>query len=64
MSRRITVRQLESLIRLSEALARLHCAPEVQRNHVEEAVKLVRDCNKPVVKPDVELNDDFNSVSC
>lgn len=27
---RITVRQLESMIRLSEAMARMHCSDEVQ----------------------------------
>jgi len=61
MSRRITVRQLESLVRLSEALARLHCSETVEKAHVEEAVKLARDCNKPVVRPDIDLaDDDFN----
>jgi DNA replication licensing factor MCM6 len=63
MSRRITVRQLESLVRLSEALARLHCSETVEKAHVEEAVKLARDCNKPVVRPDIDLaDDDFNEV--
>lgn len=63
MTRRITVRQLESLVRLSEALARLHCAGEVKREHVEKAVKLVRDCNKKVVKDDIDLDeDDWNTV--
>ncbi|KAK6048545.1 hypothetical protein COOONC_13950, partial [Cooperia oncophora] len=38
---RITVRQLESLIRLSEALARLHCAAQVSVEHVNQASKLL-----------------------
>ena len=37
---RITVRQLESMIRLSEAQARMHCSEEVTPRHVREAYRL------------------------
>ncbi|CAD5219544.1 unnamed protein product [Bursaphelenchus okinawaensis] len=60
MNRKITVRQLESLVRLSEALARLACSDSVLVSHVEQAVKLVKDCNKPVISPDVDLGDDLD----
>jgi DNA replication licensing factor MCM6 len=39
---RITVRQLESIVRLSEALARLHCEDEVTPDNVYEAVRLLK----------------------
>ncbi|KAI6234684.1 DNA replication licensing factor MCM6 [Aphelenchoides fujianensis] len=54
MSRKITVRQLESLVRLFGGVG----PSDVEREHVVEAVKLVRDCNKPVVKADIPLEDD------
>ncbi|EGR27618.1 minichromosome maintenance protein, putative [Ichthyophthirius multifiliis] len=40
-SYRITVRQLESLIRLSEALARIHLSAEIQPEYVKEATRLL-----------------------
>jgi DNA replication licensing factor MCM6 len=36
------VRQLESMIRLSEALARLHCDTHIQRKYVDEARRLLK----------------------
>ncbi|KAM5153003.1 DNA replication licensing factor MCM6 [Mantella aurantiaca] len=55
---RITVRQLESMIRLSEAMARMHCSDEVQPKHVKEAFRLL---NKSIIRvetPDVNLDQD------
>lgn len=46
---RITVRQLESLIRLSEACARVYCSFEVTEQHVEQAVSLL---NNSIIKID------------
>ncbi|XP_077303895.1 DNA replication licensing factor MCM6 [Lithobates pipiens] len=53
---RITVRQLESMIRLSESMARMHCSDEVQPKHVKEAFRLL---NKSIIRvetPDVNLD--------
>ncbi|CAB3401356.1 unnamed protein product [Caenorhabditis bovis] len=55
---RITVRQLESLVRLSEALARLHCGREVKAEHVNQAAKLLNKSIVRVEKADVDLEDD------
>jgi DNA replication licensing factor MCM6 len=54
---RITVRQLESLIRLSEALARLHLDDEVTPRYVREAVRLLRKSIIHVETEDVDLGD-------
>uniref|UniRef100_A0A8C8IT20 DNA replication licensing factor MCM6 n=1 Tax=Oncorhynchus tshawytscha TaxID=74940 RepID=A0A8C8IT20_ONCTS len=57
---RITVRQLESMIRLSEGMARMHCCDEVQPKHVKEAFRLL---NKSIIRvetPDINLDQDQN----
>ncbi|XP_065839412.1 DNA replication licensing factor MCM6-like [Oscarella lobularis] len=55
---RITVRQLESMIRLSEAMAKIHCQDEVVPRHVKEAFRLL---NKSIVRvetPDIQFDED------
>lgn len=37
-----TPRQLESMIRLSESIAKMRLANEIQKSDVEEAVRLIR----------------------
>ncbi|KAJ2017664.1 MCM DNA helicase complex subunit mcm6, partial [Coemansia sp. S85] len=59
---RITVRQLESLIRLSEALARAHCAEVVTTRHVREAVRLLRRSIVHVEMDDVDVYEDDEAV--
>lgn len=54
---RITVRQLESLIRLSEALARLHLDANVQPTYVLEALRLLQKSIIFVESADVPLED-------
>ncbi|KAF0299152.1 Zygotic DNA replication licensing factor mcm6-A [Amphibalanus amphitrite] len=55
---RITVRQLESMIRLSEAMARLHCSDMVQPKHVKEAYRLLNKSIIRVEQPDVHLDEE------
>ncbi|KAG8965873.1 MCM DNA helicase complex subunit mcm6 [Tulasnella sp. 425] len=57
-SYRITVRQLESMIRLSEAIARANCTNEVLPAFVEEAFKLLRQSIIHVESDDVDLDDE------
>jgi DNA replication licensing factor MCM6 len=57
-SYRITVRQLESLIRLSEAVAKANCVEDVVPQFVEEAYDLLRQSIVTVEKDDIEVNDD------
>ena len=52
---RITVRQLESMIRLSEAMARMYCLEFVAAKHVEEAFKLLNKSVLRVETPDIDF---------
>ena len=54
---RITVRQLESMIRLSEALARMHLSEEVSEAHVHEAFRLLSKSIIRVEQPDIQFED-------
>lgn len=57
-SYRITVRQLESLIRLSEAVAKANCVEEVIPKFVVEAYDLLRQSIVTVEKDDIEVDED------
>lgn len=54
---RITVRQLESMIRLSEAQAKMECCSEVLPRHVVEAYRLLSKSIIRVEQPDIHLGD-------
>jgi DNA replication licensing factor MCM6 len=57
-SYRITVRQLESMIRLSEAIARANCVNEITPAFVKEAFNLLKQSIIHVERDDVEMDDD------
>ncbi|KAL6710029.1 MCM DNA helicase complex subunit mcm6 [Coniothyrium glycines] len=57
-SYRITVRQLESMIRLSEAIAKANCVPDITPEFVREAYNLLRQSIISVEKDDVEVEDE------
>ncbi|KAI9141201.1 MCM2/3/5 family-domain-containing protein, partial [Paraphysoderma sedebokerense] len=59
-SHRITVRQLESMIRLSEALARVHCDEYVTPRYVREAYRLLQKSIIHVETSDIELDEDLD----
>ncbi|KAJ0413094.1 MCM2/3/5 family-domain-containing protein [Aspergillus carlsbadensis] len=61
-SYRITVRQLESLIRLSEAIAKVNCVEEVVPKFVREAYDLLRQSIVTVEKDDVEVDDEEDAA--
>jgi len=55
---RITVRQLEAMIRLAEAMSRMSCSDEVQPKHVKEGYRLLNKSIIRVEQPDVHLEED------
>ena len=55
-SYRITVRQLESLVRLSEAVARVHLSEKIEEQYVREAYRLLQKSIISVEAEDVELD--------
>jgi DNA replication licensing factor MCM6 len=55
---RVTIRQLESLIRLSEAVAKLKFSDVVLPNHVHEARRLIYACLLRLEKGTITLDDD------
>ena len=64
-SYRITVSQLESIIRLSEALARVHADDEVREEYVREASRLLSKSIIPIKNDDIEVEDaqqEFNKI--
>ncbi|TKY72639.1 DNA replication licensing factor MCM6 [Spatholobus suberectus] len=54
---RMTVRQLEALIRLSEAIARCHLENQVQPRHVRLAVKLLKTSIISVESSEIDLSE-------
>ncbi|CAR24694.1 MCM DNA helicase complex subunit MCM6 [Lachancea thermotolerans CBS 6340] len=62
-SYRITVRQLESMIRLSEAIARANCVDEISPNFVAEAYDLLRQSIIRVDVEDVDVTGDSDDES-
>jgi DNA replication licensing factor MCM6 len=57
-SYRITVRQLESMIRLSEAIAKVNCVEEISSTMVIEAFNLLRQSIISVEHDDVEMDEE------
>jgi len=65
----ITVRQLEAIVRISEALAKLTLSPVVQNHHVDEAIRLFKFSTMDAVSAGPvdgmsrgELNQEMNKI--
>ena len=61
-SYRITVRQLESMIRLSEAIAKANCVDDITPAFVREAFHLLRQSIISVERDDVDVDDEEEDV--
>uniref|UniRef100_A0A0G4G6R6 DNA replication licensing factor MCM6 n=1 Tax=Chromera velia CCMP2878 TaxID=1169474 RepID=A0A0G4G6R6_9ALVE len=59
---RITVRQLESLMRLAEATARLHLASEITPQHVDDAFELLKESILSVETQTLDLEEDEEGI--
>lgn len=59
---RITVRQLESMVRLSEALAKMELLSEVEVKHAKEAYRLLNKSIIRVEQPDIHLDDEDDAL--
>lgn len=62
---KVTIRQLEAMIRLSEALARVNCDEEIKPQYVKEVARILRNSNVNVRKDDIEfteIQDEINRV--
>ena len=57
------MRQLESLIRLSEAMARLHHDDTIIPAYVREVCRLLKQSNINIVKNDIEFEDNQNAIN-
>lgn len=57
------MRQLESMIRVSEALAKIECMDEVTIKHVKEAKRLLQKSIITVEQPDVDLEEGMNDAN-
>lgn len=62
-SYRYTVRQLESLIRLSEALAKVHAEEIIRPMYVREVCRLLRASNINLIKRDLEFEDNQEAIN-
>ena len=52
---KITIRQLESIIRLSEAIARVHCSLTILPEYVKESERLLSNSILKIDRPDLEI---------
>ncbi|GKT25667.1 DNA replication licensing factor MCM6 [Aduncisulcus paluster] len=59
---RYTIRQLESLVRLSEAFAKLRMSDRVEEKDVDRAVELVKEMNVKVNSGEIRLDEDGSVI--